>query len=305
MIEARISRATATPTQSPPGLPVLSFEKLRRSLESVFFWRDVSPEPLSRIQIVQLPCSTDAVTVTVNAIPVANISGDEDICLGSSTTLTASGGLTYQWSNGSTTASISITPPVSQWISVTVSNAGCSDTDSVFITVLTPDYVDAEPDTSIVYGASVQIQANGGQSWVWQPPTWLSCSDCPDPVSTPDETITYTVTATDSNGCESVDYVTITVDLQCGAVFIPNIFSPNGDNINDVLYVRGNCIEYMQFIIYDRWGEKVFTGEEINDGWDGTYRGEQLESGVFYYNLKATLLDDSEVTRKGTITIVR
>jgi hypothetical protein len=204
--------------------------------------------------------------VTVNPIPVANISGDEDICLGTPTTLTATGGNSYQWSTGATTSAITITPPVSQLITVTVSNGGCSDTASVYITVLTPEYVDAEPDTTIVYGASVQLNADGGQSWVWQPPTWLDCSDCPNPISTPDETITYTVTATDANGCQSMDYVTITVDLDCGAVFIPNIFSPNGDNKNDVLYVRGNCIEVMEFIIYDRWGEKIFTGDDVNDG---------------------------------------
>lgn len=249
--------------------------------------------------------ATDMVTVTVNPIPIANISGDEDICAGDPTVLTASGGSTYLWSNGAVTNPVSIVPATSQWFSVTASNAGCSDTDSVYITVFIPDFVDAEPDTSIVYGASVQITTQGGQSWSWQPAIWLSCTNCSNPVATPEESITYTVTAIDSNGCESVDYVTITIDLDCGAVYIPNIFSPNGDNMNDVLYVRGNCITGMDFTIFDRWGEKVYVGTNVQDGWDGIFRGEYMENGVYYYNLKATLIDGSEIKRKGTITLVR
>jgi gliding motility-associated-like protein len=93
--------------------------------------------------------------------------------------------------------------------------------------------------------------------------------------------------------------------MDCGAVYIPNAFSPNGDNYNDVFYIRGNCIDYMEFVIYDRWGEKVFTGNVTTDGWDGRYRGEMMESGVFYYSLKATLYDESILKKHGTITLIR
>jgi gliding motility-associated-like protein len=86
---------------------------------------------------------------------------------------------------------------------------------------------------------------------------------------------------------------------------VPNIFSPNGDGNNDIAFVRGVGVEYLNFVIFDRWGEKVFETNDINNGWDGTFRGQKMNNGVFVYYLQATFKNGEEVTKKGDITLIR
>jgi gliding motility-associated-like protein len=88
-------------------------------------------------------------------------------------------------------------------------------------------------------------------------------------------------------------------------VFVPNIFTPNGDNLNDILFVYGNQIKTMELKVYDRWGEEIFVTDDMSKGWDGTYRGKPMNSDVFVYHLSATLLDNSQINRDGSVTLVR
>ncbi|MBI2968868.1 MAG: gliding motility-associated C-terminal domain-containing protein, partial [Bacteroidetes bacterium] len=91
-----------------------------------------------------------------------------------------------------------------------------------------------------------------------------------------------------------------------GEVFVPNIFSPNNDGNNDVFYVRGKCIEKMQWVIYNRWGAKVFESDSPQNGWDGSYKGKNLDAAVFVWHLKYKLsIDTEEKTMKGNITLVK
>ena len=107
-----------------------------------------------------------------------------------------------------------------------------------------------------------------------------------------------------------IDDVSITLceDTTNQEFFIPTAFSPNGDNNNDILHVRGP-IKEMDFYIYDRWGELVYSAVGVTpstvEGWDGKYKGQDLNSGVFVYYFRGSLLDGKEVTQKGNITLVR
>jgi gliding motility-associated-like protein len=149
------------------------------------------------------------------------------------------------------------------------------------------------------------LNGSGGVSYTWSPPAGLSCTNCQFPVATPSVTTVYTLTVTDANGCTDSDTVTVFVDIACGEIFVPNAFSPNGDNANDTFYVRGNCIKFMQFEIYNRWGEKVFSSTDPAKGWDGTWRGEKCEAATFTYFLRATLIDDTQINKQGTISLVK
>jgi gliding motility-associated-like protein len=107
-----------------------------------------------------------------------------------------------------------------------------------------------------------------------------------------------------------IDDVSVTC-LNCDSVyvppnevFIPDAFSPNGDGNNDVLFVRGNNIKTMHIAIYDRWGEKVFESNDQSTGWDGTYKGKELNSSVFMYYCTWKYLDGGEFRQKGDITLV-
>ncbi|TAL57928.1 MAG: gliding motility-associated C-terminal domain-containing protein, partial [Bacteroidetes bacterium] len=87
--------------------------------------------------------------------------------------------------------------------------------------------------------------------------------------------------------------------------YIPNAFSPNGDGENDIFYVRGNCIKELTFIIYNRWGEKVFETTDPKICWDGIYKGKPLNTAVFVYYMEATLTNGEKINRKGNISLIK
>ncbi len=93
--------------------------------------------------------------------------------------------------------------------------------------------------------------------------------------------------------------------LESTEIFIPDIFSPNKDGVNDELFVRGNGIKEIVFRIYDRWGNMVFQSNDPKQGWDGTYKGKNAEPGVYAYSLNITMFNDKKINQKGEITLVR
>ncbi len=92
---------------------------------------------------------------------------------------------------------------------------------------------------------------------------------------------------------------------ECGELFVPNAFSPDNNGENDMECVYGKCIKSVIFSIYDRWGEKVFETDNINNCWDGVYKGKKMNTAVFVYYLRATLNDGEEVIKKGNISLFR
>ncbi len=89
------------------------------------------------------------------------------------------------------------------------------------------------------------------------------------------------------------------------AIFVPDVFSPNDDGLNDVLYVRGRGIIDMTFLVYDRWGEKVFESSHPEHGWDGRFRGRAMPSGAYTWLLSARLNDGSVDEQRGQVMLVR
>ncbi|HLP12594.1 MAG TPA: gliding motility-associated C-terminal domain-containing protein, partial [Flavobacteriales bacterium] len=249
-------------------------------------------------------CSEDTTfTVVVNPLPVASISGTTVICDGQSTTLTASGGTSYVWNDASSGTSITVSPTADTPYYVIAQNSCGTDTAFVTVTVGAAFTVDAGPDQTIGLGNSANISASGGISWSWSPAGSLDCATCQSPTATPSGTTTYTVTATSAGGCTATDDVTIIVDAT-EALFVPDIFAPNG-GMNNILYVRGSGISEFTFRVYDRWGQKVFETTELSLGWDGTYSGRTLDTGVFVYTLEGKFYSGNEFSQKGNVTLKR
>ncbi|MFL5753166.1 MAG: gliding motility-associated C-terminal domain-containing protein [Bacteroidia bacterium] len=171
---------------------------------------------------------------------------------------------------------------------------------------------------NIQTGDAVTLDASswtgGATSYTWTqqsgvpvPSADLSCTNCGITSASPLFTTTYIVQATNSIGCSDYDTIQVRVDLKCGEVFVPNAFSPNNDGVNDVLHVRTNCFNQMLFKIYNRWGEVVFQSEDPTIGWDGTYNGKPMDTGVFVYYIEGNLKDKERtlISQKGNITLVR
>jgi len=88
-------------------------------------------------------------------------------------------------------------------------------------------------------------------------------------------------------------------------VYIPNIFSPNGDGQNDLFRVRGENLETLHLTVYNRWGNKVFDSQNPNEGWDGNYKGKPCSPDVYVYHATIIFEDGTETSRKGNVTLVR
>ena len=122
-----------------------------------------------------------------------------------------------------------------------------------------------------------------------------------------DEDIIYTLSVSDGI-CSRDDTVEIKVyEIICEDpfVFVPNAFSPNGDNYNDVLYVRGLYIEKVIFRIFNRWGEMVFESNDVSSGWDGMFRNQLMQPDVYDFYLDVTCVGGLKSIVKGNVTLMR
>lgn len=146
----------------------------------------------------------------------------------------------------------------------------------------------------------------GISSWTWNFYDSIQFSTEHNPFYLFKDTGRYCVKLRVSNihGCEDSTinclYISPPHDL-----WIPDAFSPNGDGQNDVLFVRCDCIKSMNLKIFDRWGNKVFETENVDQGWNGTYNGQPLNSGTYVYYIKATLYTNNVVEHKGNIELIR
>ncbi len=253
---------------------------------------------------------TASVTVQVAAFPVPTVAGNQTICIGQSTTLTASGADTYVWTGGttSTNATITVAPSVTTAFYVTGSTScgSSNDTAIVFVNPL-PNIYTTNSDTTISGGATVQLNAYGGSSYIWSGgnSNEISCTACANPIAQPLTTTTYTLTGTDTNGCVSVDYFTITVFPGEDELYIPNTITPTGNDLNDVFYAYGTNINELQMQIFNRWGELIFESNDKNIGWDATINGEYVEIGVYVYVIHCKFNDKKTVKRIGNINVVQ
>ena len=137
---------------------------------------------------------------------------------------------------------------------------------------------------------------------------WSDGSTGDELVVSPEETSTYSVTVTDEMGCTATDEITITVRLpECSEVdvFLPSAFTPNGDGINDVLFLRSNFIDAMELVIYNRWGEEIFSTKDQTLGWDGTYKGEKLSPDVYAYTLRVTCINQVDYATRGNVSLMK
>ncbi len=248
-------------------------------------------------------CSDTAfATLSVLPVPIATISGNDSICIGQKINLTAQGGTTYQWNVGETNNTITINPTVNTIYSVVVGNGVCVDTAQKTIIVTSLPNVTVSADTTIFSENTINLIANGGNTYSWLP-IGIGCNSCPEITVSPNQTMIYTVTITGLNGCVTKE-ITVHVINELD-IFMPDIFSPNGDGQNDILFVRGLGIKELSFKIYDRIGEKIFETNDFTKGWDGSYKGAVLNNAVFVYELVATMINGSKINKHGDVTLIR
>lgn len=237
-----------------------------------------------------------------------------NLCEGSSLDLIAGNlqGIDYQWNTGSTASSITVSE--AGLYAVTVTNGCEAEIDSVSISE-EPISVDLGPDITINLGDYVTLNpisnAVGQVSYDWSEKAEnVNCVNCEQLEVRPFFDTQYELEITSASGCQANTLVNIRVNKERG-IYIPNVFSPNLDGINDEFYIMGRGFaEILVFQIYDRWGTLVFeqNGGDINDanmGWKGLVDRDQASAGVYSYYAKLRYLDEIEEQFFGDVTLVR
>ncbi|OJW81100.1 MAG: hypothetical protein BGO69_03290 [Bacteroidetes bacterium 46-16] len=165
--------------------------------------------------------------------------------------------------------------------------------------------VNVTGDRVINYGGTTHLNADGGYYYSWIPTSGLDNPNIKDPIASPGEPTIYTVYAMNQyGGCR--DSATVKVDYVNDQEFVPTAFTPNGDGKNDVFkLVNMRSQRLLQFRVYDRWGNLVFQTTDANQGWDGTYNGNVMDSGVFSYIIQVAFPDGSQKTYRGDVTLLR
>ncbi|NUM31773.1 MAG: PKD domain-containing protein, partial [Bacteroidetes bacterium] len=250
----------------------------------------------------------------VHALPVVVITTNKaKFCDGDSAVLTANANMRqYLWGTGATTQSITVKK--SGWYKVRIYApfvlGGCSNEDSIYITVWSNPVAIAGNDTAIDKGQSVELKGKGagiGGTYQWTPTTYLtpSTGDKANVTSKPDQTISYTLLVTDKNGC--IDYDTIKITVKAEFVLkVHNVVTPNNDGKNDT-WIIDNIEAYPDAVvsIVNRYGMEVFNKKGYKNEWDGTYKapgGENLPDGAYYYIIT---MEGSDKIYKGALNLIR
>ena len=244
----------------------------------------------------------DIIYVNANAWP------DTLVCPGYLVPLGASGGETYEWSptaglNDASIADPVATPAASTLYQVVAFDAvGCSDTAFAFVELRLWPEVNAGPDLLIEYGTVVQLTATGNGTWTWTPTEGLSDPLSASPAVRPEETTTYTVTLTDSLGCTKTDQMTIVVT---GSLYVPNTFTPNGDDINDLFGALGKDLAEVELMVFDRWGLLIWSTDTLSGRWDGTYNGEAAPIDTYVWKVRAKEYSGRRHEAVGHVNLLR
>lgn len=256
-------------------------------------------------------CTSDPTEIVINVqlAPTISLPDDLEICRGDSILVTAenNGGI-ISWSDGQTGETVWLKPDVTTTYIGTATNPSCgSVTDDLVILVNALPTIYTSNDTVIGLGGGVTmwVDSDDADEFTWSPAI-LECttSNCSDVYDVPDRPTAYVVTATDDNGCKNTD--TIFVDMNgTMELFVPNVFSPNGDGSNDVLLVFGPRLFSFSFEIYDRWGKCVYVSTDQKEGWDGTFNEKILPPQTFVYIVTGETVLGEEIKFEGNVTIIK
>jgi len=278
-----------------------------------------------------------AVTVTAAPLPIppASVSGaSAPLCNSGTTVLSVDGPdaqLTYRWyavpaggtflAEGNTFTTPALTATTTYYVEAvrTATNCPSATRTPVVVTALAKldapvVSVQSKTATSITFqwnavaGATAyEVSVDNGLTWI-NPTNGVSGLTYFYDGLQPNQKVTIRVRAKGQLDCQLSDATTFTgtSDNPLGnAIFVPNTFTPNNDGKNDVLYVYGNTITKIKFRVYNQWGQFLYESLNIQNGWDGTYKGDLQPNGVYVYYLDAEFNDGTKTTKKGTITLLR
>ena len=266
--------------------------------------------------------SRDTVQVIVAVPFTIEVTENDTVCFGQTIQLNASGADYYRWSPAQFLNRADVADPVASPLTRTAfrvvgfDSAGCfTDTAFVTISVGKVPTVSLGSDKVVAAGTLVPLTStvtNGPiVKWQWTSDQNVSCLNCPEPMAHIKRDIAYSVKVANTMGCEASDTIQFKVFCEQSQVFIPNLFTPDGDGVNDLLMVRGKGIKSVKnFRIFNRWGEIVFEKANFepnikSHGWDGTVKGRKAPPDVYVYTCEVMCENDVPFVYKGNVAIIK
>lgn len=247
----------------------------------------------------QQGCSaTDSIDIKFYPIQVLNLGKDTMLCEGTSLLLKATNAnANYVWQDGSTGETFMVNKPGLYYVKTTNSN-GCSISDSINVKYTALPYVTLGRDTLLCSGQTILLQpyVNIPVNYRWQDGSNFPSFNVKD-------TGVFTVTVNNICGTASTSVV---VKKGICDLYIPNSFTPNNDNLNDVFKIKYPfAVKSFKMNIYNRYGQLIFLGTDILKGWGGRFGGLQQQAGVYIWNISFTDIDGKIKTLKGTVLLLR
>jgi gliding motility-associated-like protein len=242
---------------------------------------------------------SETLLINVDRLPFIDLGNDTTLCHNSTLELNAGMGYqSYLWQDNSTDSLFLVN--LGGTYNVQVENICGIDYDTIRVTDVPLPQIDLQ-DTILCFGNAIQVDISGPgfSGYLWQ-------DNSTNPVYTISNPGTYSVLITDTNSCQNsisfnVEYCPENLYLD-----VPSAFSPNDDGLNDILYAVGINVENIQLAIFNRWGQKVFESNDLLQGWDGTFKGQKLNSAVFVYTISAISTEDGRTIQKsGNISLIR
>ncbi|MEM9916702.1 MAG: gliding motility-associated C-terminal domain-containing protein [Bacteroidota bacterium] len=191
---------------------------------------------------------------------------------------------------------------------------GCTSFDTVSLENAGDIWFDVEAPQTIELGNSTEINIttdlNRQIAFEWLADESISCTDCDNPTVSPVNTTTYSITGINEAGCSLTKELTIRV-LPVHEVYIPNAFSPNGDGQNDYFTAfSGQQVRKINYLrVFDRWGGTLFEKNNFDsnqeaEGWDGSFKGQTLKTGVYIYTFEIEFIDGHKEVISGDVSIM-
>jgi gliding motility-associated-like protein len=246
---------------------------------------------------------TAFVTLTVKPLPVITTSADKNpVCEGETVILTAVSDIpstTFVWNTTTTGSTLTVNPQNSTFYFVTGTANNCQDTSGITINVIPKQIINLGEDTYLCAGDEINLTVNNLTGiYLWNDGSNSNTLTVKEPG-------VYWLKV-DNNGCMASDSIEF---KKCSEIWVPNVFTPNDDGINDVFKATTKEINKLQMMIYNRWGNLIFETQDINTGWNGKYAGGDAQSGVYYWAIKytenRTFNKNVEKEIHGSVTLLR
>jgi len=243
---------------------------------------------------------SNSIRIAVFQNPIIALDKTSTLCSGASRQLDAGNFDAYLWNNGTTSRTLPVSNTGTYYVIVTDKN-GCKGSDTTVINEILPLPKNFIPkDTSICSYGTITLNARGGfKNYLWSNHSNASFITVNQPGA-------YSLQVTDYNLCTATETVVVTPKQCMAGFYIPNAFSPNNDGRNDVFkpMIFGNVIRY-SFVIYNRWGQKVFESNDLLKGWNGTFHGANPDADIFVWICSYQFDGGSVENKKGTVVLVR